>query len=111
MTASVNVRPRPGILATLTAQVNRVELPGTAFTTKVVRAIVNTQFGPFVSLANNLQYDSDSRVLGWQVRFRWILTPGNDVYFVTLNNWLDDVGSLRVLDRNTATKIVVTQRF
>jgi hypothetical protein len=41
---------------------------------------LNTQFGPFVSLANNVQYDSDSRVLGWQVRFRWILTPGNDIY-------------------------------
>jgi hypothetical protein len=109
--AAVSLRPRPGVLATMTAQVNRVELPGTAFTTKVVRALVNTQFGPFVSLANNLQYDSDSRVVGWQVRFRWILTPGNDVYFVTLNNWLDAEGTLRVLDRNTATKIVVTHRF
>lgn len=110
-TASVNVRPRPGVLATLTAQVNRVDLPGTEFTSKILRAIVNTQFGPFVSLANNLQYDSASDVLGWQVRFRWILTPGNDVYFVSLNNWLDESGTLRVLDRNTATKIVVTRRF
>ena len=64
-----------------------------------------------MSLANNLQYDSDSRVLGWQVRFRWILTPGNDIYFVTLNNWLDDGNRYRVLDRNTSTKLVFTQRF
>ena len=109
--ANVNVRPRPGVLATMVARVNRVELPGTTFTTTILRAIVNTQFGPFVSLANNLQYDSDSRVLGWQVRFRWILTPGNDVYFVTLNNWLDDVDRYRLLDRNTSTKIVFTRRF
>ena len=72
---------------------------------------MNTQFGPFVSLANNLQYDSDSRVLGWQVRFRWILTPGNDIYFVTLNNWLEDGNRYRVLDRNTSTKLVFTRRF
>jgi hypothetical protein len=109
--ATVNLRPRPGVFATVTGQVNRVELPGTAFTTKIVRAALNTQFGPFVSVANNVQYDSDSRVLGWQVRFRWILTPGNDIYVVSLNNWLDDNGRYRLFDRNTATKFVVTQRF
>jgi hypothetical protein len=107
----LNVRPRPGVLATFTTQQNHVDLPGTRFTTRIVRALVNTQFGPFVSLANNLQYDSVSGLVGWQVRFRWILTPGNDVYFVTLNNWLDDTGGYRVLDRNTAAKIMVTRRF
>jgi hypothetical protein len=111
LAATVNLRPRPGVLATMTGQVNRVELPGTEFTTKIVRALLNTQFGPFVSLANNVQYDTDSRVLGWQVRFRWILTPGNDLYVVNLNNWLDDDGRYRLFDRNTATKFVVTLRF
>jgi len=111
VTASVNLRPRRGVLATLTAQANRVDLPETRFTTRILRALVNTQFGPFVSLANNLQYDSVSGVLGWQVRFRWILTPGNDVYFVSLNNWIDAAGGYRALDRNTATKIVLTRRF
>jgi hypothetical protein len=111
VSASVTVRPRPGVLATLTAQQSDVELPESRFTTRILRALVNTQFGPFVSLANNLQYDSDSRLLGWQVRFRWILTPGNDIYFVSLNNWLDDGDRYRVLDRNTSTKIVLTRRF
>ena len=111
LSASVTVRPRPGVLATLTAEQNHVDLPDTVFTTRILRALVNTQFGPFVSLANNLQYDSESRVLGWQVRFRWILTPGNDIYFVTLNNWLEDGSRYRVLDRSTSTKLVFTQRF
>ncbi len=111
VTAIVNLRPRPGLLATLIAQVNRVELPESRFTTRILRALVNTQFGPFLSLANNLQYDSDSRVVGWQVRFRWIFTPGNDIYVVSLNNWLDEGDRYRVLDRNTATKIVFTRRF
>ena len=111
LSASVTVRPRPGVLATLTAEQNHVDLPDTVFTTRILRALVNTQFGPFVSLANNLQYDSESRVLGWQVRFRWILRPGNDIYFVTLNNWLEDGSRYRVLDRSTSTKLVFTQRF
>ena len=29
-------------------------------------------------------------MLGWQSRFRWILRPGNDIYFVYTHNWLDD---------------------
>jgi len=33
------------------------------------------------------------------------------IYFVTLNNWLDGAEGYRVLDRNTATKIVLTRRF
>jgi hypothetical protein len=77
-----------------------------------LRFDVNTQFSPWISLANNLQYDTVSRIMGWQMRFRWILRPGNDVYFVYAENWLDDPATGRVtLDRNAATKLVYTHRF
>ena len=104
-------RFRPGLLATFSSSFNRVELREGSFSTKVLRAIVNTQFGPFVSFANNIQYDSFSRVLGWQSRFRWIVGPGNDIYFVWLNNWLDSGDRLTTVDRNVATKIVYTHSF
>jgi len=107
----LNLRPRPGILATLSSSFNRIELPEGSFSTKVLRAIVNTQFGPFVSIANNIQYDSVSRILGWQSRFRWIVKPGNDIYFVWVNNWLDLDDRLTTIDRNAATKIVYTHSF
>jgi hypothetical protein len=66
-----------------------------------------------VSWVNNIQYDTQSAVLGWQSRFRWILTPGDDLYVVYTQNWLDDPLASRfsALDRRFATKLLYTKRF
>jgi hypothetical protein len=111
VSSTVNLRIRRGLSAALTGQFNRIELLEGSFSTKILRAVVNTQFSPFMSLANNIQYDSASRILGWQFRYRWIVRPGNDIYFVALNNWLDTGPELTALDRNVTAKIVYTQRF
>jgi hypothetical protein len=111
VSATVNVRPRRGLLATVTGIFSDVELAQGRFSTSLLRGIVNTQFNPFISVSNNIQYDSVTRVLGWQSRFRWIVTPGNDIYVVWLSNWLDSGEQLTTLDRSTATKLVYTYRF
>jgi len=111
LSADLNLRPRPGLFATLSASFNRVELAEGSFSTKTLRAVINAQFSPFMSIANNIQYDSVSRILGWQFRFRWILKPGNDIYLVWLNNSLDSGEELTTLDRSLATKLVYTHRF
>ncbi len=110
---NVSLRPRPGLLLTLGNEWNRVELAEGRFHTRLYRFVAETQFSPFVSLVNNVQYDSQSAVLGWQSRFRWILTPGNDLYFVYIHNWLDDPLSNRIytLDRRATSKISYTHRF
>ena len=60
-----------------------------------------------MSLTNNVQYDSESGEVGWQLRFRWIQKPGNDVFFIWTQNWLDEIGSgFSALDRRGAAKIV-----
>ncbi len=107
----LNVRPRRGVVASLSSSFNRIELDEGNFSTKVLRAVVDTQFNPFVSLSNNVQYDSLSRILGWQFRFRWILDPGNDIYVVWLNNWHDTGEELIIQDRSAAAKLVYTHRF
>ena len=66
---------------------------------------------PFISISNNVQFDSVSRVLGWQSRFRWTVKPGNDVYVVWLNNWLDTSTGLTPVDRNAAMKAVYNYGF
>lgn len=111
LSASLNLRPRRGVLASFTGDFNRVELAEGNFSTKVLRAIVNTQFSPFISISNNIQFDSVSRVLGWQSRFRWIVKPGNDIYIVWLNDSVDDGTKRTTLDRTVAAKIVYTYRF
>lgn len=105
------LRMRRGLTAQLVAQFNRVELAEGNFSTKLFRAVVGTQFNPWISITNNIQYDSVSRVLGWQSRFRWIVRPGNDIYFVVMNDWIDNGQGLSSLDRNVTAKISYTYRF
>jgi len=66
-----------------------------------------------MSLVHNIQYDSQSAVLGWQSRFRWILMPGNDLYLVYTHNWLDEpaLNRFATLDKRFASKILYTYRF
>jgi hypothetical protein len=109
--AGLTIRPRPGLLATLTSTFSRIEMPEGNLSTKILRAVVNTQFSPWISVANNVQYDSASRVLGWQSRFRWIVKPGNDIYFVWQSNWLDSGDKLTSTDTSATAKMVYTHRF
>jgi hypothetical protein len=65
-----------------------------------------------LAASSNFQYDNVSRVLGWQGRFRWILKPGNDFYFVYTQNWTDDPAQgLQTLERRAASKVIYTHRF
>ena len=112
LSLDLNIRPRPGILIQLSSEFNDVDLPGGAFTTKLYGVDARTQFSPWISLSNNVQYDTESSELGWQLRFRWIQKPGNDVFFIWTQNWQDEVGRrFAALDRRGAAKIVRTIRF
>ena len=110
---NLTLRARPGLIVYASTELNRIELKEGAFTTRLYRLVGETQFSPFIALVNNFQYDSVSRVLGWQSRFRWILTPGSDVYFVYTHNWLDDplLSRFTTLDRRVASKVLYTHRF
>lgn len=113
ITADVTIRPRPGVIFYLSQEFNRVNLPEGRFLTRLFRATPEFQFNQWISVVNTLQYDSVSDGLGWQGRFRWILRPGNDLYFVYTHNWLEDAGLNRfsTLNRRAASKVVYTQRF
>ena len=112
LSLDLNIRPRPGILLQLSSEFNDVDLPGGAFTTKLYQLDARTQFSPWISLSNNVQYDTESGELGWQMRFRWIQKPGNDLFFIWTQNWQDDLDSgFASLDRRGVAKIVRTIRF
>ena len=98
---------------TFTSEWNRVSLAEGEFSTKLYRVIAETQLNPRISLVNNVQYDTQSAVIGWQSRFRWIVRPGSDFYFVYIHNWLDDplTGRAYTLDRRLSTKALYTHRF
>jgi hypothetical protein len=62
-------------------------LPQGNFVARVWALRADYAFSPFFTVANFLQYDNESRNLGWQSRLRWILKPGNDVFLVFNQGW------------------------
>jgi hypothetical protein len=106
----LRLRPRPGVYIQASSEYNDVKLAEGAFTTKLYRLDARTQFSPWIALSNNVQYDTQSQSLGWQMRFRWIRKPGNDLYVVYTHNWIDE-NRFTTLDRKAAMKIVQTFRF
>jgi hypothetical protein len=113
VSVGLGVRPVVGVVANATSEWNRVTLPEGRFQTRVYRLTLDTQFSPWIYVVNNLQYDSVSDGLGWQIRFRWTVEPGNDLYVVYTQNWRDDPLADRFLtqDRRGAAKFVYTYRW
>jgi len=110
---NLNVRLRPGHMMYLTGEWNSLKLAEGEFSTRLYRLVSETQLNPFIALVNDVQYDSQSAVVGWQSRFRWILTPGTDLYVVYTHNWLDDplLNRFGTFDKRAASKILYTYRF
>ena len=113
ITLTLGVRPRPGVTINLEQEWNRVSLAEGSFETRLFRVIADTQFSPWIYLVNNVQYDSVSDVIGWQSRIRWILTPGNDLFVVYTQNWIDslELDRFTTQDRRASAKFVFTHRF
>ena len=108
----LTLRPRNGLVISMQNEWTRIELPEGSFSVSVLEAESSVQFSPRMSLANNIQYDNDSRNLGWQARFRWILNPGNDLFLVYNHNWLSDPATgFSTEARQLASKLVYTHRF
>ena len=101
------------MVANLSTEWNRIDLPEGEFQTRLYRLTLDNQFNPWIFVVNNIQYDSVSDRLGWQIRFRWTIDPGNDLYVVFTQNWLDDLLENRFLtqDRRGAAKFVYTYRW
>ena len=109
----LTVRARPGYILYLNGEWNDVRLAEGRFSSNLYRVVGETQFTPFIALVNNIQFDTVSRVMGWQSRFRWIVQPGNDLYVVYTHNFLEDplLDRFSTLDRRAASKVLYTHRF
>ena len=69
---------------------NWIELPEGDFDISLIIGRLNYSFTPLTSLNNFIQYDTESRNIGLQSRFRWILVPGNEFFFVLNHNWQEN---------------------
>jgi hypothetical protein len=85
--SSFTLKPTTHLSLRLALERNDVELRQGDFVTQLLSARVDYSASPNVTWSNLVQYDSDSRILGFQSRFRWILRPGNDLFLVLSRGW------------------------
>jgi hypothetical protein len=89
-------------------------LPQGNFVARVLSSTINFTASPLLSFSNLIQYDTESRNLGWQSRIRWILEPGNDVFFVYSQGWIQDPSGgvhFTAQDSKVSAKLQYTFRF
>jgi len=65
---------------------NDVYLTNGNFTTRIYGVNANVLFSPAITLYNYLQYDNNSKKIGIQSRFSWIVKPGNEIILVWTSN-------------------------
>ena len=89
-------------------------LPQGNFVARIYRAQINYALSPFLSFANLVQFDNRSGNLGLQSRVRWTLEPGNDMFFIFGQGWVQDIEGFydfRQQESRIATKFQYTFRF
>ncbi len=79
------------LTTSLQMESNWVSLKEGDFNTSLIMYRLDYSFTPFISLANFVQYDTESRNVGLQSRFRWILKPGNDLFVVLNHSWQENM--------------------
>lgn len=89
-------------------------LPEGNFVARVLSLRADYSVSPLLTFFNLVQFDNESKNLGWQSRVRWILRPGNEVFIVFNQGWFQDERGgfhFRATDTRLAGKIQYTFRF
>ena len=110
----LTIRPVPGINLGSGYRHTKVTAENSGFKTNLFQLDLGLDFTPDISLSSNIQFDDVSEVLGTNTRFRWIITPGTDIFFVYNHNWLNNPALNKrffTIQQGGAMKVVYTYRF
>jgi hypothetical protein len=108
----LTLKPSRHVAVVLQMERDEGSLPEGPFITQLFSGRLDYNASPNLTWSNLVQYDSISRILGFQSRFRWILRPGNDVFFVVSRGWFRkyDGDYVPSFDKGSA-KLQYTFRF
>lgn len=104
----------PKFTISLNSNQTFARLPEGSFIARIFSTQINFAVSPFLSFSNLIQFDNRSGNLGLQSRVRWTLEPGNDVFFIFGQGWIQELGGFydfRQQDSRLATKLQYTFRF
>ncbi|MDA0205053.1 MAG: hypothetical protein O3A53_20455 [Acidobacteria bacterium] len=89
-----------------------VDLQQGSFRTRLALLRFDYSFSPLTTLSSFVQYDTESQNIGLQSRLRWIVKPGNEVFFVVNHAWQQDIfDRFAALTTDVRAKINYTFRF
>jgi len=110
---SISWRPSAHFALNLAYQVNDIEVPAGAFTTRLTQLTTEVVFSSTLSWVNLIQWDNGSDILGINSRLHWVPQAGRDFYLV-LNHSLQDLdenGTFHSLGADLTAKASYTFRF
>ncbi len=90
-------------------------LPEGDFVKRLFQLKVILALSPDVNFSNYIQYDTESKNLGLNARFRWTISPGNDFFIVWNKGWnkIDSTSlfPFSPVDNHLAVKVKMTFRL
>ncbi|RMG52277.1 MAG: hypothetical protein D6723_09070 [Acidobacteria bacterium] len=104
----------PHLRVTLDTEQTFARLKEGRFVARIFSLRADYSVSPFLTFFNLVQFDNESRNLGWQSRVRWILRPGNELFLVFNQGYLQDERGgfhFRPTDTKLAVKFQYTFRF
>jgi hypothetical protein len=106
-------RPSAHFSLNVSYQVNDIDLPEGAFTTRLTQFSTEVVFSSTLSWVNLMQWDNGSDILGINSRLHWVPQAGRDFYLV-LNHDLQDLdenGTFHSIRGDLTAKASYTLRF
>jgi len=110
---SLNWRPSSHFALSLAYQVNDIDVPDGAFTTRLTQLTTEVVFSSTLSWVNLIQWDNGSDIIGINSRLHWVPQAGRDFYLV-LNHDLEDLdenGTFHSTRGDLTAKVSYTIRF
>jgi hypothetical protein len=89
----LSIRAAQWAIIELNYEKNIGRLPWGDFNQDLMGARLSLNFSSDMQLTSLIQYDNISREIGTNTRFRWTITPGNDLFVVWNHGWKHPVGS------------------
>jgi hypothetical protein len=84
---AVTLKPNTHVRVVLQMERDEGFLPQGRFVIQLFSGRFDYNLSPDIAWSSLMQYDNQSRSLGLQGRFRWILRPGDDLFLVVSRGW------------------------
>jgi hypothetical protein len=81
------------------------------FITRIYRLNLNLLFGPYMTLNNYIQYENQTKKVGWQTRFQWIIKPGKEIFLTWNSPIIDPLERFKPEVYEARIKVKYTIRF